>query len=116
MHDTFFFFTAIWIYVFICIAALWYWVKKALFRERKRWFFLAVLLSLFICFCVDESMVEDFFLYTPFLTPLCLWAVGKLRGISFSRAEHLVAAVLSVPCVEALLVAWMTIMVGIYGV
>ena len=116
MHDTFFFFTAIWIYVFICIAALWYWVKRALFRERKRWFFLAVLLSLGICFCVDERMVEDFCLYMPLLTPLCLWAVGKLRGISFSRAEYLVGAVLSVPCAAALLVGWMTAMVEVYGV
>ena len=116
MHDTFFFFTAIWIYVFICIAALWYWVKKALFRERKRWFFLAVLLSLSFCFCVDERLVEDLYLFMPFLTPLCLLAVGKLRGIAFSRAEYLVAAVLSVPCATALLVAWLTIMVGIYGV
>lgn len=116
MHDPIFFFAAIWLYVFICIASLWYWMKKGLFREKKRWFLLSVLMSLFFCFCVDERLVEDFYLFMPFLTPLALWTVGKLRGISFSRAEHLVAAVLSVPCATALLVAWMTAMVEVYGV
>ena len=116
MQSTTFFFSMVWIYIFICAIALWFWIKNKFFKGRKRWFFLSVFLSFLLCVCIDHYLIEIFLIPLPLLTLFFLFIIGKIRHISFNHAEFLAGALLSVPCAMVMLAAWLSIMADIYGV
>ena len=87
---------AFWGYVFLCVAAVWYWSYAGLFENRKKLFLSASVLGGVLYLLASYLLKELLYPAWLFLcTAACLHALARWRKISFSRQEYLVGAVLS---------------------
>ena len=107
---------AFWGYVFLCVAAVWYWSYAGLFENRKKQFLscsvLGGLLYLLASFLLRELLYPAWLFLC---TAACLHALARWRKISFRWQEYLVGSALSLLVDALLAVIPLSIWLGAIG-